>query len=168
MPIHSCKLPGGGSGYKYGNSGHCYPTREGALKQMRAMFHNGYKGDASSMEQAKADLSELSNDELNEFIGDTSIPYMTRVSFAELLKARKEGIPEQPNPTNYNSPVKMVNDEVLGKKDPVTTEDVNSDGGNFDGQAKKMENYTYNDCLGFLAIGALIGSILTYFTLYMI
>lgn len=42
MPIKKVKLDGK-TGYKYGNSGHVYPTKEGALKQMRAMFANGYQ-----------------------------------------------------------------------------------------------------------------------------
>ncbi len=43
MPIKRCSLGKGKKGYKYGNKGHCYPSREGALKQMRAMIANGYK-----------------------------------------------------------------------------------------------------------------------------
>lgn len=42
MPIR--KVPGG---YKFGNSGKTYPTRAGAEKQMKAMFANGYRGDAN-------------------------------------------------------------------------------------------------------------------------
>ncbi len=34
-----------GKGYKFGDSGHVYPTKEGAKKQMRAMYANGYKGE---------------------------------------------------------------------------------------------------------------------------
>ena len=37
MPIKKCTLPDGGSGYKYGDSGHCYKSREDALEQMRAI-----------------------------------------------------------------------------------------------------------------------------------
>jgi hypothetical protein len=37
------KTKSGGTGYKYGTHGHVYPNRAGALKQMRAMFANGYK-----------------------------------------------------------------------------------------------------------------------------
>lgn len=58
MPIHSCKLPGGGSGYKYGNKGHCYPSREAALKQMRAMFHNGYTGGEAELDKFIEALAE--------------------------------------------------------------------------------------------------------------
>lgn len=38
MPIH--RVDGG---YKWGNHGKTYPTREGAEKQMRAAFANGYR-----------------------------------------------------------------------------------------------------------------------------
>jgi hypothetical protein len=39
MPIKKVK-----GGYKYGKSGHVYPSRKGAIKQMKAMFANGYRG----------------------------------------------------------------------------------------------------------------------------
>lgn len=39
MPIK--KVDGG---YKWGNHGKTYKTKEGAEKQMRAAFANGYKG----------------------------------------------------------------------------------------------------------------------------
>ena len=38
MPIHKVK-----GGYKYGKSGHTYPTKAGAVKQMKAMFAHGYR-----------------------------------------------------------------------------------------------------------------------------
>lgn len=38
MPIKKVK-----GGYKYGSKGHTYPTRAGAIRQMKAMFANGYK-----------------------------------------------------------------------------------------------------------------------------
>jgi hypothetical protein len=34
----------GKSGYKYGGGGHCYGSRQGALRQMKAMYANGYTG----------------------------------------------------------------------------------------------------------------------------
>lgn len=40
MPIHSCALPDGSSGFKYGDSGKCYKSREDALKQMRAIKYS--------------------------------------------------------------------------------------------------------------------------------
>jgi len=40
MPIKRCSLPGGGKGYKYGDSGKCYKSREQALKQMRAIKYS--------------------------------------------------------------------------------------------------------------------------------
>jgi hypothetical protein len=43
MPIQRCSLPNGKKGYKWGPSGKCYPTREGALKQMRAIKHQQSK-----------------------------------------------------------------------------------------------------------------------------
>jgi hypothetical protein len=47
MPIKSCTLPGGGSGFQWGDHGHCYPTREGAEKQAAAAHANGYTGDVA-------------------------------------------------------------------------------------------------------------------------
>ena len=40
MPIKSCTLPNGKSGFKYGDSGKCYPTRRQALQQMKAIKAN--------------------------------------------------------------------------------------------------------------------------------
>lgn len=39
MPIRKVK-----GGYKYGSSGKVYPTKAGAVRQMRAMYASGYKG----------------------------------------------------------------------------------------------------------------------------
>lgn len=44
MPIMKVKTKSGATGYKYGASGHVYPSRAGALNQMRAMYANGYTG----------------------------------------------------------------------------------------------------------------------------
>lgn len=44
MPIHSCTLEGGGSGFQWGG-GHCYGSREGAEKQAQAAYASGYTGD---------------------------------------------------------------------------------------------------------------------------
>ena len=41
MPIRRCGP--GRRGYKYGGRGKCYPTRKQAVRQMRAMFANGYR-----------------------------------------------------------------------------------------------------------------------------
>lgn len=45
MPIKSCTLPGGGSGYRWGDHGKCYPERAEAEKQAEAAYANGYRGD---------------------------------------------------------------------------------------------------------------------------
>jgi len=37
MPIKRCTLSGGSKGYKWGDSGKCYASREKALQQMRAI-----------------------------------------------------------------------------------------------------------------------------------
>ena len=37
MPIQRCKLSGGGQGWKWGKSGKCHKTRDGALNQMKAI-----------------------------------------------------------------------------------------------------------------------------------
>lgn len=47
MPIQRCKLQNGGAGYKWGQSGHCYPTKAGAEKQAEAAYAHGYVGDAA-------------------------------------------------------------------------------------------------------------------------
>lgn len=39
MPIQRVK-----GGWKWGKSGKVYPTKAGALRQMRAIFANGWKG----------------------------------------------------------------------------------------------------------------------------
>lgn len=38
MPVHKVK-----GGYKWGNSGKVYPTKEQAEKQARAIYASGYK-----------------------------------------------------------------------------------------------------------------------------
>lgn len=37
MPIIKARGPRGGKGYKYGRTGHVYPTKAGAIKQMVAI-----------------------------------------------------------------------------------------------------------------------------------
>jgi len=44
MPIQRCNLKSGKKGWKWGKSGKCYPTRERALKQMRAIKASQHKG----------------------------------------------------------------------------------------------------------------------------
>ena len=44
MPIMRAKMSNGKEGYKFGNSGHVYPTKQGAINQMKAMYANGYTG----------------------------------------------------------------------------------------------------------------------------
>ena len=39
--------------YKYGNSGKEYATRKQALRQMRAMYANGYKGESKETHKEK-------------------------------------------------------------------------------------------------------------------
>lgn len=58
MPIQRCTLEGGGQGWKWGESGHCYPTRAGALRQMRAIKSNQAKGEESLMEKADKIICE--------------------------------------------------------------------------------------------------------------
>lgn len=45
MPIHSCTLPSGGKGFKWGGSGKCYPDRASAERQAAAAHANGFHGD---------------------------------------------------------------------------------------------------------------------------
>jgi len=45
MPIEQCTLPEGGSGFRWGKSGHCYPERADAERQAAAAHANGYTGD---------------------------------------------------------------------------------------------------------------------------
>lgn len=45
MPIESCPLPGGKSGFRWGDHGKCYSSREDAVEQGRAARANGYIGD---------------------------------------------------------------------------------------------------------------------------
>lgn len=46
MPIMRCELHGGGTGYKWGEHGHCYPSRAEAVKQGQAIRASGWAGDA--------------------------------------------------------------------------------------------------------------------------
>lgn len=40
-------------GYKFGNSGHEYPTKAGAVNQMKAMYTAGYKGEGEGSVKKK-------------------------------------------------------------------------------------------------------------------
>ena len=51
MPIQSCALPDGGSGFKWGASGHCYPNRSDVEKQAEAAYANGYAGDTFALDR---------------------------------------------------------------------------------------------------------------------
>lgn len=62
MPIKSCTLPGGGSGYRWGDEGKCYPTREEAAKQARAAYANGYTGDAMPDDLPDVHFGEVEED----------------------------------------------------------------------------------------------------------
>jgi hypothetical protein len=86
MPIKSCTLSGGGSGYKFGDSGHCYASREQAIKQMKAEYFNGYKGKGATQEEIDDVVSSLSDDEFNALIGDSEISFMTRATLAQAKK----------------------------------------------------------------------------------
>ena len=44
MPIESCTLPDGGSGFRWGKSGKCYASRKEAEKQAAAIYASGYAG----------------------------------------------------------------------------------------------------------------------------
>jgi hypothetical protein len=48
MPIMKTIMPNGKSGYKFGLHGHTYPTRAGAIKQMKAIYASGYKGKSNT------------------------------------------------------------------------------------------------------------------------
>jgi len=56
MPIKSCSLGGGKSGYQWGNHGKCYASREDAIKQMKAAYYNGYTG---ALDTSSADIAKL-------------------------------------------------------------------------------------------------------------
>ena len=43
MPIKRCKLKNNKTGWKWGNSGKCYPSKSKANKQARAAYASGYK-----------------------------------------------------------------------------------------------------------------------------
>ena len=47
MPIMKTTMPNGHTGYKFGQHGHAYPTKQGAINQMKAMYANGYQGRTS-------------------------------------------------------------------------------------------------------------------------
>ena len=44
MPIMKTTTKSGNTGYKFGTHGHVYPTKAGAINQMKAMYANGYTG----------------------------------------------------------------------------------------------------------------------------
>lgn len=84
MPIHSCKLPEGGSGYQWGDHGHCYGSRSGAERQAAAAHAHGYAGDAKHEPRSEAQRRAMwaarqGNSKLDipasvgrEFVGDSA------------------------------------------------------------------------------------------------
>lgn len=46
MPIKSCTLPNGDTGFQWGDHGHCYATRSGAEAQAAAAHASGFAGDS--------------------------------------------------------------------------------------------------------------------------
>ncbi len=78
MPIHACTLPGGGSGYRWGNHGECYADRADAEKQAEAAYSNGYAGDALTFDSARrmdqdgrlhVEVSNISKATVNPYLG---------------------------------------------------------------------------------------------------
>ncbi len=78
MPIMSCTLPEGGSGFKWGHQGHCYPSREEAEKQAAAAHANGFVGDMALDASARTidtdgrmhiDRSHISKAAVNPYYG---------------------------------------------------------------------------------------------------
>ena len=67
MPIKSCKLPNGKSGFKFGDKGKCFATRAESLKQARTEFANCYKGKAA-IEELKSSLTAEEHLELDSVI----------------------------------------------------------------------------------------------------
>lgn len=62
MPIQECTLPEGGTGWKWGESGHCYADRADAEKQAQAAYANGYAGDeALAFDRASARTYDADN-----------------------------------------------------------------------------------------------------------
>ncbi len=79
MPIQACTLSGGGKGYKFGSSGHCYASRQDAIKQMKAEYYNGYKGKGLIDET----IASLTDQEFNDLLADSKIPLVVRVELAQ-------------------------------------------------------------------------------------
>jgi hypothetical protein len=80
MPVQRCTLPEGGDGWKWGDSGTCYPTRAQAEKQAEAAYANGYTGDSIALDLQSARTKDanghlhvadvpISKAEVNEYLG---------------------------------------------------------------------------------------------------
>ena len=52
MPIQRCKLPDGGDGYQWGDSGRCYRDRADAERQAAAAHASGFTGDTFALDRA--------------------------------------------------------------------------------------------------------------------
>jgi hypothetical protein len=63
MPIQRCKLPGGGSGFRWGENGKCYPNRSGALKQMRAIKYSQEHASEKNILEKVGDVLKEQNKE---------------------------------------------------------------------------------------------------------
>ena len=62
MPIKRCKTASGKSGWQWGSQ-KCYESKADAVRQMAAIYANGYHGQASLVDKLKA---ELSNDGVDD------------------------------------------------------------------------------------------------------
>jgi len=61
MPIMRCKLPNGKLGWKFGQSGKCFPTRKQAVKQGQAIKINQANGKIDRSEQLLKEISRTLN-----------------------------------------------------------------------------------------------------------
>lgn len=95
MPLKQCSLEDGGKGWQFGSS-KCFPTKAQAVKMMRAMYANGYKGHSKSEEiPTEADLLELLRDD--EITPDDDIFFelcdalkMPTVTIMQVIAAKKK------------------------------------------------------------------------------
>ena len=73
MPIKRCSLPGGGKGYKYGQSGKCYKNKKDAIKQEVAIRLNDkgeWTGKALDLEniEIKQAIAELERERVSNYL----------------------------------------------------------------------------------------------------
>ena len=100
MPVKSCTLPNGKSGYKWGDSGKCYASKEKAHKQGIAIeLSKKRRGEPSEFDTAAyaALLETATDDELCEILNLSDFRITERADILYAAKMTRKSINDLPD-----------------------------------------------------------------------